>query len=229
MLTVYYANTPVPQGPHTSNGPPGWTDFGCWRDGSSKALANGVQVEGGGSNMTVIGCTAACDAAGYKLAGVEYASKITFRTGSSILILVYENADTRSIGECYCDNYVAKSATNVTLNECNMPCNGNSSEFCGAGNRMNIYASGSTTPSVKPSVVAPAPPGGWFDRGCYNDSSAARTLNVTQYLQVPMTIEACTSACIQNNYTLAGVEYGGKLWRAQPCPVSYIIRLTRDR
>jgi len=27
--------------------------------------------------MTVIGCTAACDAAGYKLAGVEYASKIT--------------------------------------------------------------------------------------------------------------------------------------------------------
>jgi hypothetical protein len=25
-----------------------------------------------------------------------------------------------------------------------------------------------------------------------------------------MTIEACTSACISNNYTLAGVEYGGK-------------------
>ena len=144
------------------------------------------------------------------------------------------SADTsKSTGECYCDNYVAKSATNVTLKECNMPCNGNSSEFCGAGNRMNIYASGSTTPAVKPSVVAPAPPGGWFDRGCYNDSSAARTLNVTQYLQVPMTIEACTSACIQNNYTLAGVEYGGKLGKPYgpywAHPVSYITRLTRDR
>jgi hypothetical protein len=67
LLTVYYANTPVPQGPHTSNGPPGWSDF----------LANRVQVEGGDSNMTVIGCTAACGAAGYKLAGMEYASKIT--------------------------------------------------------------------------------------------------------------------------------------------------------
>jgi hypothetical protein len=77
LLTVYYANTPVPQGPHTSNGPPGWSDFGCWRDGSSKSLANRVQVEGGDSNMTVIGCTAACGAAGYKLAGMEYASKIT--------------------------------------------------------------------------------------------------------------------------------------------------------
>ena len=177
--------------------------------------------------MTVIGCTAACEKAGYKLAGVEYADKIYFPTGSSILIC--ELADKRLIGECYCDNYVAKSATNVTLKECNMPCNGSSSKFCGAGDRMSIYASGSNTPSVKSSVVAPAPPGGWLDRGCYNDSSAARTLNVTQYLQVPMTIEACTSACSQNNYTLAGIEYGDKFWSTQPYPVSYITRLTRDR
>lgn len=90
-----------------------------------------------------------------------------------------------------------------------MPCNGNSSEFCGAGNRMNIYASGSTTPSTKPVTSPPAPPGGWFPRGCYNDSSATRTLSKTAYIQVPMTIEACTSACAKDNYTLAGVEYAG--------------------
>lgn len=76
LLTVYYANTPVPQGPHTNDGPAGWTSSGCWADGSTKALANEVQVEGGGSNMTVTGCTTACGAAGYKLAGIEYASKI---------------------------------------------------------------------------------------------------------------------------------------------------------
>lgn len=75
---------------------------------------------------------------------------------------------------------------------------------------MNIYSSSSTAAGVKPSTLTPSPPGGWFDIGCYNDSSATRTLNVTQYVQVPMTIEACTSACVQNNYTLAGVEYGGK-------------------
>ena len=82
LLTVYYANTPVPQGPHTNNGPAGWTSSGCWLDGSTKALANEVQVDGGGSNMTVTGCTAACGAAGYKLAGIEYASKTRSRTAA---------------------------------------------------------------------------------------------------------------------------------------------------
>ena len=77
-MTVYYANAPVPQGPHTSSGPPGWTSAGCWADGPNKALANGVDVPGGGDNMTVTECTSACGAAGYTLAGVEYASKSSF-------------------------------------------------------------------------------------------------------------------------------------------------------
>jgi hypothetical protein len=94
-----------------------------------------------------------------------------------------------------------------------MTCNGNSSEFCGAGNHMNIYTSGSSTTSVKPAVLTPPAPGGWFEIGCYNDSSADRTLNVTQYLQVPMTIEACTSSCAQNGFTWAGLEYAGEFFR----------------
>jgi hypothetical protein len=76
LITVYYANAPAPQGPQTNPGPAGWTSAGCWADGPSKALANSVQVPGGGNNMTVMECTSACSAAGYKLAGVEYASKL---------------------------------------------------------------------------------------------------------------------------------------------------------
>jgi hypothetical protein len=76
LLTVYYANKPIPQGPHTNAGPDGWTSVGCWADGSSKALAHEVQVQGGSSNMTITGCTSACSAAGYQLVGVEYASTI---------------------------------------------------------------------------------------------------------------------------------------------------------
>lgn len=75
LLTVYYANKPIPEGPHINPGPSGWTSFGCYADVSTKALGHEVQVEGGSSNMTVTGCTSACDAAGYKLSGVEYASK----------------------------------------------------------------------------------------------------------------------------------------------------------
>jgi hypothetical protein len=76
LLTVYYANKPIPQGPHTNAGPDGWTSVGCWADGSSKALAHEVQVQGDFSNMTITGCTSACSAAGYQLVGVEYASTI---------------------------------------------------------------------------------------------------------------------------------------------------------
>lgn len=185
-MTVYYANKPVPDGPAVAPAPPGWANFGCWADGPSKSLGNRVQVQGGDSNMTVENCVTSCGGAGYTLAGMEYA------------------------GECYCDNYVAKSASNTTLTQCNMPCNGNSSEFCGAGNRMNIYGKGSTTPTVKPVSSVPPPPGGWSPLGCYNDSQAARTLSKTQYLQVPMTIEACTAACFKGGYSYAGTEYGGE-------------------
>jgi len=75
LITIYYANKPAPQGPVTNPGPQGWTSYGCIADGPNKALANQVQIPGGGSNMTVSGCTTACSAAGYPLAGIEYACK----------------------------------------------------------------------------------------------------------------------------------------------------------
>jgi len=74
-LTIYYANKPAPQGPITNLGPPGWTSMGCWTDGGTRTLGHGVSVAGGQGNMSVVACTTACDAAGYSLAGVEYASQ----------------------------------------------------------------------------------------------------------------------------------------------------------
>lgn len=76
LLTVYYANAKPPTGPITNPGPAGWTSYGCWEEPSNtRLLSNQVNVAGGSSNMTVSGCTSACSAAGYKLAGVEYASQ----------------------------------------------------------------------------------------------------------------------------------------------------------
>ena len=188
LITIYYANKPAPKGPVTNPGPPGWTSYGCWIDGATRTLGHQIQVSGGAPNMTVANCTAACGAAGYTLAGLEYAS------------------------ECWCDSYVSSSATNTSLTDCNMVCNGNSSEFCGAGNRLDMYASSTTAPSVKVKSSTPAPLTGWFSLGCYNDSVGTRTLSNTEYLNVAMTIEACTAACSKAGYNYAGVEYADECY-----------------
>lgn len=184
LLNVYYSNKPAPQGPATNPGPSGWTSFGCWTDNGPRTLSNQVQVPGGAAGMTVAGCTLACGSAGYTLAGLEYAQ------------------------ECWCDKYVSSAASKAAITDCNMACNGNASEFCGAGNRLDLYASGSTTPSVRSSSNSPAPPPGWQPIGCYNDSVQSRTLSQGQYGLGAMTIELCTAACAKGGYSYAGVEYG---------------------
>ena len=89
-----------------------------------------------------------------------------------------------------------------------MVCNGNPSEFCGAGSRLDLYASGTTTPSVKSKAVSSPPPSGWQPIGCYNDSVGSRTLSQAQYGLGSMTIELCTAACAKGGYSYSGVEYG---------------------
>ena len=63
-----------------------------------------------------------------------------------------------------CGNNIASAASNVSMSDCNMLCTGDSSEFCGAGNRLNVYWSGAQPPPgpiVVPSV------GNWSSLGCY--------------------------------------------------------------
>lgn len=50
----------------------GWNYRGCYTDAWARTLGNLVQVPGGPSANTIEACLAACQAAGYSLAGVEY-------------------------------------------------------------------------------------------------------------------------------------------------------------
>jgi hypothetical protein len=60
------------------------------REGTTgRALTDGVAVPGGPSNMTVDLCTSTCQAAGYVLAGVEFAQECcTIRLLCSYLFLI---------------------------------------------------------------------------------------------------------------------------------------------
>lgn len=112
-----FHNTAV-VGPQVNPGVNGFTHMGCYSEGTTgRALTYGVPgsvIPGG--EMTVAKCTAACLAANFLLAGVEYG------------------------GECFCGNTISNGGAPAT--GCNMLCNGNSSEYCGAGNRLNVYTRG---------------------------------------------------------------------------------------
>lgn len=110
-----------------------------------------------GTGMTVESCISFCStgANSYIYAGVEYADECCelneFFSGAWLTL-----AD--------CGNSFAAGSTSVSLSQCNMPCSGNSAEFCGAGNLLNVYWSGAQPPSgpiTVPSV------GNWVSLGCY--------------------------------------------------------------
>ena len=53
--------------------PPKWNFLGCYTDMvSARTLSVAQGVPGGSGAMTIEACQAACQAAGYNLAGVEY-------------------------------------------------------------------------------------------------------------------------------------------------------------
>ena len=98
-----------------------------------------------------------------------------------------------------------------------MLCNGNSSEYCGAGNRLDLYkltaGPSQTSTSVGSPSSTPTGPvhvqsaGGKKWLGCYTEATGSRALigaSTTNY--GTMTVEACASYC--STFTIFGVEYG---------------------
>src|ERR1700722_11586626 len=63
-----------------------------------------------------------------------------------------------------CGNEIVNGGASTAITDCDMPCTGNPSEACGAGNRLNVYDNGGTPPPL-PSVVPSV--GQWVSLGCY--------------------------------------------------------------
>ena len=52
-----------------------------------------------------------------------------------------------------CDSALRNGAVSEPLTDCNMPCNGNGSEFCGGPDRLNVYNyTGTNLPPLTPPV-----------------------------------------------------------------------------
>ncbi|AEO70370.1 glyoxal oxidase-like protein [Thermothielavioides terrestris NRRL 8126] len=198
-LSVFHTTDVL--GPQPSPGVNGYVYMGCYAEGTTgRALTYGAGLSG--SDLTVEKCTAACHAANYILAGVEYG------------------------GECYCGNTIANGGAPATSG-CSMTCNGNSSELCGGPNRLNVYnyqnqysasstptatlpgntdVAVSTTPAATPTGPSqPATVGNYVWNGCRTEATNIRALSDATFAADTMTLEACQSFC--SAYTYFGTEY----------------------
>jgi hypothetical protein len=95
----------------------GWSYLGCGSDGSTRTLTDksSVYMAGVGDTMTVEYCVDFC--AGYKYAGLEYAS------------------------QCFCGNTIAadRAPQDGILGNCQMKCTGDDGEYCGGPSALSLY------------------------------------------------------------------------------------------
>ena len=114
--------------------------------------------------------------------------------------------------ECYCGNSLASSSSEAPHSECDMTCSGDPTEFCGGGNRLELYSttatrSTSTTPTPTPTGTLAVKPtvGAYVFVGCQTEGTGVRALGDDNYASDDMTLESCADYC--SDYTYFGTEY----------------------
>lgn len=126
-LSVYSNLSTLPQAkaPQTVNGTGNYNFIGCYSEPLNGGRLLGTGANGGSVDI----CASSC--AGYQFFGVEYGS------------------------QCFCGNNLGQDPVAAPLSDCNMPCSNDPTQLCGAGNRLGIYQSNSTTTSSSSGNTAP--------------------------------------------------------------------------
>lgn len=214
-ISIYYDSTKyspgdatstptVASGPVVVNQTGNYNYIGCYSEVANGRALQGKAPQAPTNGYTIELCQAAC--AGYTYFGMEYSN------------------------ECYCGNTiapasVAQASSDPAVNNCNMLCTGNQTEYCGGPSRLSMYALNSTAPVSSPSgtsapTAAPtATPTGpitvgdfgiWKYLGCYSEATGQRALNgkVNPIPGASVSVDACGAAC--SAYSYFGVEYSGE-------------------
>lgn len=165
--------------------PTGWTYAGCFKEGTTgRALPNQQPDSPTNTNEK---CVAACVAAGYTVAGMEFSS------------------------QCFCANALYNGAAAAPETECSQNCPGNTAEKCGAGDRLSVFSKGPVQVYQPPAVQKTGLPGSWTYRGCIADNTNDKRVFKWQIL-FPETNNAstCLNKCAQFGYMAGGMEYGAE-------------------
>ncbi|KAF9466725.1 copper radical oxidase [Collybia nuda] len=198
-LSLYWSGVEPPPPPTTAPTIGNWASLGCYSDmvdGAGRTLPVAMAVSG---DLTQVKCTSACFSAGYPLSGAEFSK------------------------ECYCGNTLGEGVPKPAA-DCSMVCAGNSEEFCGGPNRLNVYNyTGTDLPPQQPGgggdqggkpvfPVTSGLPGNWTYDACWVDNAFGRAFVVQDNVTPTQTVEACIAKCAARNFTIAGLEFSSECY-----------------
>ncbi|KAL2257208.1 hypothetical protein VTK26DRAFT_514 [Humicola hyalothermophila] len=161
----------------------GYVFVDCWTEGAGARALSGAAFAY--DEMTLESCMANCT--GFDYFGTEYGR------------------------ECYCGNSLHPTSGEAPVEECNMVCGGDPTEFCGAGNRLELYsttATRTTTSTPAPTATLGVKPtvGDYVFVGCQTEATDSRALTGDTYADDSMTLESCADFC--SGFIYFGTEYG---------------------
>lgn len=94
--------------------------------------------------------------------------------------------------ECFCGQGLLNNPENATLSDCNQACFGDSTQSCGAPNRLSIYVGLERPDTLRPQVlVGTSIRNQYVSFGCYSDNYDTRSLTGYSYTADDMTPSAC--------------------------------------
>lgn len=164
----------------------GYTRLRCATEGSGVRALTGASFAY--DTMTLESCAANCT--GFVYFGTEYSR------------------------ECFCGNSLASSSVEAPDSECNMLCAGDPSEYCGAGNRLELYwkpematVTSSAVPQPTATLGRKESVGDYVFVGCQTEATqGGRALEGKFWADDGMTLEGCAEQC--EGWEYFGAEYG---------------------
>ncbi|KAI4848799.1 hypothetical protein E4T44_03727 [Aureobasidium sp. EXF-8845] len=227
LISVFYDATRYTPGSNATSAPGGlpipsdvgnFTYSGCWSDNVNGRALDGFAPTAPASGTTYQSCAAAC--IGWGFFGVEFSN------------------------QCYCGNSMNNGAalqasTNPDVNGCGMFCQGNSSQYCGGPNLLNVFQYNGTVPAIPSNgagnngnnnnnnnnnnggATGPAATtvtqnitsDGYYSYfGCWLDNVAGRALAMEPLTGQKVTPDTCAAAC--SGYQYFGLEYSDECYCA---------------
>ncbi|KAK0243169.1 glycoside hydrolase family 71 protein [Armillaria nabsnona] len=107
------------------SGPSYWTSQGCYTDSADRLLRGSLTTISG---LTTNSCISSCSAAGFTMAATEYSY------------------------QCLCGNtlyHTGGAGSSTSSSDCNMSCQGDSTQKCGGSYRANLYTAPGTALSKR--------------------------------------------------------------------------------